>query len=178
MSELRLLDKTFSPYLNADEIALRVKHLAEDLERDYASRKVLFVSVLNGAFMFTSDLMKALDLSLEISFIKVSSFEGMASTGKVKEIIGLKNSVEGRHVIVLEDIVDTGTTLLKIDEIFKQKGQQWKIASLFYKPESYKGSVKVNFVGFEIPNDFIVGYGLDYQGFGRNLKNVYQLAKA
>ena len=96
MSELRLLDKTFSPYLNADEIALRVKHLAEDLERDYASRKVLFVSVLNGAFMFTSDLMKALDLSLEISFIKVSSYEGMASTGRVKEIIGLKEDFEFR----------------------------------------------------------------------------------
>tara|TARA_B110000305_G_scaffold241047_1_gene313593 strand:- start:6530 stop:7069 length:540 start_codon:yes stop_codon:yes gene_type:complete len=176
MSELRLLDKTFSPYLNADEIALRVKHLAEDLERDYASRKVLFVSVLNGAFMFTSDLMKALDLSLEISFIKVSSYEGMASTGKVKEIIGLKNSVEGRHVIVLEDIVDTGTTAEKVLGLLNaQNPASLEICTLLFKKSEFKGNTPPKYVGFEIPNKFVVGYGLDYDESGRNLSELYQL---
>jgi adenylate kinase len=110
--------------------------------------------------------------------VKLSSYDGVVSTGEVQELIGLKEVGEEEAIVVIEDIVDTGTTLLKIDEIFKSKGREWQIASLFFKPQAYRGNRKIDFVGFEIPNDFIVGYGLDYDGFGRNLKNVYKLAKA
>tara|TARA_B110000046_G_C12909847_1_gene362342 strand:- start:18 stop:557 length:540 start_codon:yes stop_codon:yes gene_type:complete len=176
MREIRLLDKTFSPYLAADQIATEVKRLAEDLQRDYASKKVLFVSVLNGAFMFTSDLMKVLDLSLEISFIKVSSYQGMSSTGVVKEIIGLKESVEGQHVVILEDIVDTGTTANKIIELLKvQNPASLEICTLLFKKSEFKGITHPKYVGFEIPNKFVVGYGLDYDESGRNLSELYQL---
>ena len=116
--------------------------------------------------------------SIKISFVKLSSYNGLESTGKVMELIGLKEVVEDEAIVVLEDIVDTGNTLLKIDEILKAKGKSWQISSLFLKPDAYKGDRKIDFVGFEIPNYFIVGYGLDYDGLGRNLKNVYELAKA
>ena len=178
MNKLKVRELDFEIYLEEKVVKERVAFLAKEIYQELNGEVPHFVAVLNGSFIFASDLLRAYPGDCTISFVKLSSYQGVKTSGKVQELIGLETLKDDQTIVVLEDIVDTGTTLLKIDEIFKQKEQQWRIASLFYKPESYKGSVKVNFVGFEIPNDFIVGYGLDYDGFGRNMKNVYQLAKA
>ena len=178
MKKLRVHDKEFEIYLEEKALKERVAKMANEIHQELNGEMPHFVAVLNGSFVFASDLLRAYPGTCKISFVKLSSYDGVESTGEVKEIIGLKEVLKEETIVVIEDIVDTGTTLLKIDEIFKAKGKNWQIASLFFKPEAYKGTRKVDFVGFEIPNDFIVGYGLDYEGFGRNLKNVYQLAKA
>tara|TARA_B110000977_G_C10974686_1_gene453696 strand:- start:471 stop:1007 length:537 start_codon:yes stop_codon:yes gene_type:complete len=178
MKKLRVHDLDFEIYLEENVLKERVAVIAHDVFREMNGKTPHFVAILNGSFVFASDLLRAYPGDCKISFVKLSSYDGMVSTGKVKELIGLKDVSKEEAIIVLEDIVDTGGTLLKIDEIFKAQGLEWQIASLFFKPQAYKGTREIDFVGFEIPNDFIVGYGLDYDGFGRNLKNVYQLAKA
>jgi len=178
MKKLKVHDRDFDIYLEENVLKQRVAQMATEIHRDLNGKTPHFVAVLNGSFVFASDLLRAYPGACKISFVKLSSYDGMVSTGEVKEIIGLKEVLNEETIVVIEDIVETGTTLLKIDEIFKAKGKEWQIASLFFKPEAYQGNRKPDFVGFEIPNDFIVGYGLDYEGFGRNLKNVYQLAKA
>jgi hypoxanthine phosphoribosyltransferase len=178
MKKLKVHDKDFDIYLEENVLKQRVVEMASEIHRDLNGKIPHFVAVLNGSFVFASDLLRAYPGACKISFVKLSSYDGVVSTGEVKEIIGLKEVLNEETIVVIEDIVDTGTTLLKIDEIFKAKGKDWQIASLFFKPGAYQGNRKIDFVGFEIPNDFIVGYGLDYEGFGRNLKNVYQLAKA
>jgi hypoxanthine phosphoribosyltransferase len=178
MKKLRVHDLDFEIYLEENVLKERVAVIAKDVFREMNGKTPHFVAILNGSFVFASDLLRAYPGDCKISFVKLSSYDGMVSTGKVKELIGLKDVSKEEAIIVLEDIVDTGGTLLKIDEIFKVQGLEWQIASLFFKPQAYKGTREIDFVGFEIPNDFIVGYGLDYDGFGRNLKNVYQLAKA
>ena len=178
MKKLRVHDLDFEIYLEENTLKERVSLMADDIFVEMKGKIPHFVAILNGSFVFASDLLRAYPGDCKISFVKLSSYDGMVSTGKVRELIGLKDVSKEEAIIVLEDIVDTGGTLLKIDEIFKLQGVEWQIASLFFKPKAYKGNRKIDFVGFEIPNDFIVGYGLDYNGFGRNLKNVYQLAKA
>ena len=178
MKKLKVHDKDFDIYLEEKVLKERVVQVASEIHRELNGKTPHFVAVLDGSFVFASDLLRAYPGACKISFVKLSSYDGVVSTGKVTELIGLKEVLKEETVIVIEDIVDTGQTLLKIDEIFKSKGREWQIVSLFFKPEAYQGNRKVDFVGFEIPNDFIVGYGLDYEGFGRNLKNVYQLAKA
>ena len=178
MKKLRVHDLDFEIYLEEDTLKERVAIMAHDIFIEMNGKTPHFVAILNGSFVFASDLLRAYPGDCKISFVKLSSYDGMVSTGKVRELIGLKDVSKEEAIIVLEDIVDTGGTLLKINEIFKTQGLEWQIASLFFKPKAYKGKRKIDFVGFEIPNDFIVGYGLDYNGFGRNLKNVYQLAKA
>lgn len=178
MKKQKVHDKDFDIYLEENTLKERVAQMASEIHRELNGKTPHFVAVLDGSFVFASDLLRAYPDACKISFVKLSSYDGVVSTGKVTELIGLKEVSKEETIVVIEDIVDTGQTLLKIDEIFKSKGKEWQIASLFFKPEAYQGNRKVDFVGFEIPNDFIVGYGLDYEGFGRNLKNVYQLAKA
>ena len=178
MKKLKFRDLDFEIYLEEKVLKERVAQVASEIHLELNGKTPHFVAILDGSFVFASDLLRAYPGDCKISFVKLSSYDGVVSTGNVQELIGLKEVGEEEAIVVIEDIVDTGTTLLKIDEIFKSKGREWQIASLFFKPEAYRGNRKIDFVGFEIPNDFIVGYGLDYDGFGRNLKNVYQLAKA
>lgn len=173
-NEVRLGDKTFVPYLEGKKINDAVQAIAVRINHDYQGKKPLFLVVLNGAFLFAADLLRAIDLECEISFVKYSSYHGTASTGQVKELIGLKESLEGRDVIIVEDIVDTGNTIVQMmGDIGKRNTASVRIAALLFKPEAYKKDVKIDYVGLEIPNDFIVGYGLDYNGLGRNLKDIY-----
>jgi hypoxanthine phosphoribosyltransferase len=178
MKKLKVRDLDFEIYLEEKVLKERVAQVASEIHLELNGKTPHFVAILDGSFVFASDLLRAYPGDCKISFVKLSSYDGVVSTGNVQELIGLKEVGEEEAIVVIEDIVDTGTTLLKIDEIFKSKCREWQIASLFFKPEAYRGNRKIDFVGFEIPNDFIVGYGLDYDGFGRNLKNVYQLAKA
>ena len=174
MSTIKIHDKEFVKTIPGEEIAARVKQVAEDINRDYAGRRPLFLGVLNGSFMFVSDLMKNIELECEISFVKFSSYQGSETTGTVKQVMGLVESIEGRDVIIVEDIVDTGLTMHKMLETLSQnKPASLAIASLFLKPSRLRVPVEVKYSAFEIPDRFIVGYGLDYDGLGRNLPDVY-----
>jgi hypoxanthine phosphoribosyltransferase len=173
---IQLHDKQFVPFISAGEIDFAIQQMAEQVEADFGDDIPVFVGVLNGAFMVVSDFMKHYKKPCEVSFIKMSSYEGTSSTHEVKQLIGLNQDVEGRSVIVIEDIVDTGNTLEELKELFKSKNvRHFKIATLFFKPEAYTKNIKIDYVGIRIPNKFIVGYGLDYDGLGRNIPEVYQL---
>jgi hypoxanthine phosphoribosyltransferase len=175
---VKLHDKTFVPYLSENQIREAVLKLAKELNEDYRGKNPLFVAVLNGVFMFASDLMKELCLDCEISFVKVASYEGTHTTGTVRELIGLGDSIKGRHLIILEDIVDTGTTLYQVlPGLLDQQPASLEIATLLFKPEAIKYDLPLKYVGMEIPQGFIVGYGLDYDGLGRNLRAIYKVAK-
>ena len=174
--EIRLLDKTFSPYLAEDKLMARIDVLAKELERDYSDSEVIFLSVLNGAFMFTSDLMKSMEINLEISFVKLSSYQGMKSSGVVSELIGLKSEIKNKHVVILEDIVDTGKTVDRLMELLRPKDpRSIEVCTFLFKRSAFEGKEVPKYVGFEIPNKFVVGYGLDYDEAGRNIKELYQL---
>ena len=167
-------DKVFRPYLPAAALDAAVSALAARLSTDYAGREPLFVVVLTGAFMFASDLLKRMSEPCEVVFIRVASYEGTGSTGVVQEVLGLRESIQGRHIIIVEDIVDTGTTMHHLLPTLLAKGPaSVEIATLFYKPASLRHEVDLRYVALEIPNDFVVGYGLDYDGLGRNLPDVY-----
>ena len=176
MELIKIHDKTFEPYVSAqqlEEIAIR---MADELYQDLQDTRPLFVAVLNGSFMFAADLIRHYKGECEISFVKLSSYQGTQTTGKVHELIGLSDSVEGRDVVILEDIIDTGNTLEEIYRIFAaHKVKSFRVATLFFKPEAYKKDFKIDYVGKPIPNRFIVGYGLDFDEVGRNLPQVYQL---
>jgi hypoxanthine phosphoribosyltransferase len=172
-----LKDKLFKPYISSEEILKAVKKVADKINSDLAGESPVFLAVLNGSFMFASDLMKEIRVDCEISFVKLASYHGTTSSGTVSELIGLSQELSGRTVVIVEDIVDTGNTLEKLEEILKaKKVKSMKVAAAFFKPSAYTKTIKVDYVGLEIPNDFVVGYGLDYDGLGRNLKDVYVLA--
>ncbi|HOP05357.1 MAG TPA: hypoxanthine phosphoribosyltransferase [Tenuifilaceae bacterium] len=177
MKTVKLWDKEFRLSYPASEISSDIKKLADLLNKDLAKEEnPLFLSVLNGSFIFTADLIRLITVPCEISFVKLSSYEGTSTTGTVNQLIGLTENIENRTVIILEDIVDTGITLGKLIETLKQKKpKSIKVATLLFKPQSYKGEIKIDYVGKSIPNDFIVGYGLDYDGIGRNLADIYTL---
>ncbi len=176
MSNIHLKDKEFRIYLSDDKIQSRVSQIAEQINIDYEGKKPLFIGVLNGAFLFTADLFKKIHIECELSFMRISSYEGMTSTGNVREVIGLNTSIEGRHIVLIEDIVDTGNTAVHLfQELKKQKPASVRLASLLFKPAALKHDITIDYIGFEIPNEFIVGYGLDYDGLGRNLNNIYVL---
>ena len=176
MSVIKIHDKEFVKTIPAEEIAAQVKRVAEDINRDYAGKRPLLLGVLNGSFMFVSDLMRNLDVECEISFVKFSSYEGSETTGTVRQMIGLAESIEGRDVIIVEDIVDTGLTMHKMLETLAGRNPaSLAIASLFVKPARLRVPVNVKYSAFEIPDRFIVGYGLDYDGLGRNLPDVYDV---
>lgn len=177
MERIKLHDKVFEVSIPSEKIQEAVRKVAEQISRDYNGDDCpIFLSVLNGSFMFTADLLKNIEFNSEISFTKLSSYEGTSTTGKVHELIGITKSLKDRIVIVVEDIIDTGTTLEKLVEIIgAQQPREVKIATFLFKPEAYKKDVKIDYIGMEIPNDFIVGYGLDYQELGRNYKDIYTL---
>lgn len=171
---IKVKDLQFEPFISQHSIEARVIELANRLTVDFHGKNPLFLSVLNGSFMFTSDLMKAFLSPCEISFIKLASYQGTESTGQVQTLIGLNNSIENRHVIIIEDIVDTGNTVKKILELIKDhKPASIQILTLLFKPEAFKEDFEIDYVGFEIENKFVVGYGLDYDGYGRNLDQIY-----
>ncbi len=176
MDVVKLHDKTFSKFISFEEIQAAIEKITARINVDYKGKKPLFVAVLNGSFMFAADLLKKVNVDCEISFVKLASYHGISSSGNVTELIGFTENVEGRDIIVLEDIVDTGLTLEKVIEIFKHKNcASLKIATLLLKPEAFKKDYAVDYVAIEIPNEFIVGYGLDYDGLGRNLKDIYKV---
>lgn len=173
---VRLNDRTFRLYKSESEIITAIREIANQINDDYIGKRPLLVPVLNGSFMFASDLMKELKLDCELSFVKAVSYEGTQSSGRLATLIGLNQSIEGRHVIIIEDIVDTGQTLAKILPVFKeQHPASLKVASLLLKPLALQVPLSIDYVGMEIPNEFIVGYGLDYDGLGRNLRDIYQV---
>ena len=174
MSVIQIKDKKFSLSIEDSTIQAAVRKVAEDINRDLAGKNPLFICVLNGAFMFAADLMKNVDVPSEITFVKLSSYEGLYTTGTVKEVIGLNESVVGRNVVVVEDIVDTGITMERILSSLRAKGaNEIKVATFLQKPDALQRDIQVDYVAMKIPNDFIVGYGLDYDGYGRNLKDIY-----
>jgi hypoxanthine phosphoribosyltransferase len=176
MRETVILDKKFREMIPGDEINKRISEMAAEINRDFRGKDVVFLGILNGAFLFAADLFKKIDLKARISFVKLASYQGTRSSGSVKELIGWNEDIKGMEVIVLEDIVDTGHTLeLIVGELKLRKVAGVKIATLLFKPDAYKKKIPVDYVGFRIPNDFVVGYGLDYDGYGRNLPSVYTL---
>lgn len=174
MNTIQIKDKKFFLSIPEVEILAAVSKVAEAINHDIADKNPLFLCVLNGAFMFAADLMKNVNIPCEITFIKLSSYEGLYTTGAVKEIIGLNESVVGRNVVVVEDIVDTGITMERILSSLKAKGaNEIRVATFLQKPDALQRDIKIDYIAMKIPNDFIVGYGLDYDGYGRNLKDIY-----
>ena len=176
MSVIQVHDKSFETYLSQQDIQQRVMELATEINRDYAGKKPLFVAILNGSFMFAADLFKQLNIEAELCFIKLASYKGMKSSGKVVTSIGLEEDIYGKDVVIVEDIVDTGKTLHRfLPKLQHQQPRSLKIATLLHKFEATEFPLTLDYVGFRIPNKFVVGYGLDYDGLGRNLKEIYQL---
>jgi hypoxanthine phosphoribosyltransferase len=173
---LQLHDKQFVPFISAQEIDFAIAKIAAQVADDFLDEIPVFVGVLNGSFMVVSDFMKHYKLPCEVSFIKMASYEGTVSTNDVKQLIGLDQDLTGRTVVVIEDIVDTGNTLVALKELFKKQNvKHFKIATLFFKPEAFQQDIKIDYIGIRIPNKFIVGFGLDYDGLGRNLPEIYQI---
>lgn len=176
MSTIQVLDKTFVPYLEEATIQAKITELAAQLNKDYAGKRPLFLSILNGSFLFTADLFKQITIEAEVSFIKLASYKGTSSTGNVITAIGLDTNVKDRHIIILEDIIDTGKTLHHyLPQLDSMQPASVKIAVLLDKKEALQYPVNIDYACFEIPNKFVVGYGLDYDGLGRNSKDIYQL---
>jgi hypoxanthine phosphoribosyltransferase len=171
---MKILDLEFEPYIDRNKILLQVRKMAESINQDYKNKDPLFISILNGSFIFAADLIREIDVPSQISFIKLSSYNQVASIGKVKELIGLNDNVFNRNLIIIEDIIDSGLTLQYVRAALEDLGAaSIEIATLFLKPESFLKEFDIKYVGFSIPNDFIVGYGMDYEGYGRNLPDVY-----
>jgi hypoxanthine phosphoribosyltransferase len=173
---LQLHDKQFTPFISAQELDFAIAKIATQVAADFVDEIPVFIGVLNGSFMVVSDFMKHYKSPCELSFIKMASYEGTVSTNDVKQLIGLDQDLTGRSVVVIEDIVDTGNTLVALKELFKKQNvKHFKIATLFFKPEAFQQDIKIDYIGIRIPNKFIVGFGLDYDGLGRNLPEIYQL---
>lgn len=174
MENINILDKEFKPYISAAEIQTKISVIASKLNKKLAAKDPLFMGILNGSFMFASDLYKQITVPSQITFLKLASYQGTGSTGKVKRLIGINEDIKNKTVVIIEDIVDTGIT---IENIIKQlNGYEPKeiiIVTLMFKPKSYIKDINIDYYAFDIPNDFIVGYGLDYDGYGRNLADIY-----
>lgn len=178
MSTIKVHDKHFSIYLTEAQIQEKIKEIAEAINNDYKDQKVYFIGVLNGAFMFAADLFKYLTVDSEICFIKLASYRGLKSSGDVSTTIGLDEDLHDKHVIILEDIIDTGKTMhFFLPKLIHQQPKSLKIAALLHKAEMTQYDLQLDYIGFIIPNKFVVGYGLDYDGSGRNFKDIYQLAE-
>lgn len=176
MSTIQVHDKRFKTYLPAAEIAREVARLAQELGRDFRGKDPLFIPILNGAFMFASDLLRALDFDVEIAFVKYASYEGTNTTGVVKELIGFPESVRGRHVVLVEDVVDTGISMAHtLERVQAMQPASVSVCTFFFKPDKFVKHFKIDYIGRTIPNDFILGYGLDYNGLGRTYADVYVL---
>ena len=177
MKNVQLYDKSFKPYMSYEEIQKAIDTVAEKINNDLKDEHTpIFLGVLTGSFMFFGDLLKRINLECETCFIRLASYEGTSSTGQVKQLLGLTQSVKDRNIVVVEDIVDTGGTINELYKLLKENGaRSIRIATLMFKPGSYKGTIKIDYPACSIPNDFIVGFGLDYDQLGRNLKDIYVL---
>lgn len=177
MPVIKVHDKEFEPFIDATEISKQIKRVAAEINKDYEGKKPLFIAILNGSFMFASDLFKEVNIEAEICFIKLASYKGTKSTGNVITSIGLDEPLKGRHVVIIEDIVDTGNTLTKfLPQLFNQQPASLKIASLLQKPDALEHpELKVDYLGFSVKNIFLLGFGLDFDGIGRNIPEIYQL---
>jgi len=175
---VKILDKEFQISIDAETIQASIQKVANKINEDYKDKNPLFIIVLNGAFMFASDMLKMVDIECEITFVKLSSYVGTKSTHAVRELIGLDESLEGRYVVVVEDIIDTGITMANtIPKLQHLKAKDVKIATLLFKPKAFQKDFPIDYIGIEIENDFIVGYGLDYDGLGRNLADIYKIVE-
>lgn len=174
MNSVIVKDKTFRPFLAAEEIQKRVAEIGARISQDLEGKTPLFLAILNGSYVFAADLLRHITTPCEISFIRVSSYSGMESTGQLTEVIGLKENIEGRTVVIVEDIIDSGFTMEGLVKTLKAKNPaDLRICTLLTKPGNMKVNLDIPYCAFEIPNDFIVGYGLDYDGYGRNLPSIY-----
>jgi len=172
-------DRQFTPYISPGEIESRVAHMGKTISHDYADKDPLFIAVLNGAFMFAAELFKHISIPANITFVKVASYKSTESTGVIEEILGLEYDITGRHVVLIEDIVDTGITMAALlDTMHEYRPQSIAIASLLTKPSALIKPITVQYCGFEIENKFVVGYGMDYDTYGRNLNGIYQVMNA
>jgi hypoxanthine phosphoribosyltransferase len=176
--KIQLLDKRFEPYLFEAAIQSRVRDMAQQISLDLEGSRPLFIAILNGSFMFAADIFRHLSIEAEISFVKLASYEGTESSGKVITAIGLDRSLTDRTIVILEDIIDTGRTLAQfIPTLLLQNPKRLLVASLLHKPDATQQEVKIDYLGFEVPNVFLLGYGLDYKGVGRNLPDIYRLSE-
>ncbi len=176
MSVIKVNGKQFQPYLTASEIDKQINRLGSEINKEYEGKRPLFIAILNGSFMFAADLFKVLTIDAEICFIKLASYKGTRSSGHVITSIGLDESLKDRHVVILEDIVDTGKTLNEfLPQLKDQQPASLRIAALLHKPDATLYPLKIDYLGFSVPNKFLLGYGLDFDGLGRNLKEIYQL---
>ena len=173
---IQIHGKKFKKFISSDKIRKAVAKMAKQINRDFKKERPIFISVLNGSFLFTADLLKQIDLECEVTFVKLASYKGVISTGTINTLIGVNEDLRGRSVIILEDIVDSGNTISKlVPELKGYDPKAIKIATLFFKPDAYKKKIKIDYIGMSVPNDFIVGYGLDFNGLGRNLQDIYIL---
>jgi hypoxanthine phosphoribosyltransferase len=178
MKTIQVRDKTFSLFIQTDEINAAVEQIAAQVNREMKGKNPLFLVILNGAFIFASDLLKKISIPCEVSFVKLSSYIGTKSTSVVRELIGLDQVPEDRTVVILEDIIDTGITMGVTTEKLKKLGaNEVRIATLLFKPDAFKMNFEIDYIGIKIPNDFIVGYGLDYDGYGRNYPEIYKIVE-
>lgn len=178
MPTIKVKDKEFRIFITAGKIEMVVQQIADQLNHDYVEKNPLFMAVLNGSFMFAADLLRKITIPSQVSFVKFASYSGTSTTANVKELIGINEEIRSRNVIVLEDIIDTGITLdLLLNELIKYEPADVKIACLCHKPDAFVKSFKIDYSGMSIPNEFIVGYGLDYDGYGRNFPDIYKIAK-
>jgi hypoxanthine phosphoribosyltransferase len=178
MTKVQVRELYFEKFISREEIDAAVQHVADSINRDYEGKNPLLLAILNGAFIFASDLMRKITIPCEISFVKFASYAGTLTTAKVKELIGVDEELKGRHVIIVEDIVDTGITMEKLlQDVSRKKPTDVKIACFCYKPEAFQKEFQIDYIGMSISNDFIVGYGLDYNGNGRNLPDIYKIIK-
>lgn len=175
---MQIHDQNFKIFIPSEKITLRIREMAVQINEDYIDKNPLFLSILNGAFIFTADFFREITIPAEVSFIKLKSYRRMETSGKVKELLGLEHNIFNRNIVIIEDIVDTGKTLNHILEEFNELGaKSIEILTLLHKPEVSKTPMNLKYVGFEIPNKFVVGYGLDYDGYGRNLKDIYKVVE-
>ncbi len=178
MSVIHVKDKTFKTFIPEEEILKRIRVVADRINQDMEGKNPLFLAILNGSFIFAADLLRMVTIPCEVSFVKLASYEGTSSTGEIKEVVGLNTDLRGRSVIIVEDIVETGNTLRHLVEMLKsQQAESVKICTLLLKPECMKVPLDIEYVAMEIPNDFIVGYGLDYDQQGRNLRDIYTIVE-
>ena len=176
MAVIKVKDKEFEPFIPAAEIEKVVQQMADRINADFKGKNPLFLAVLNGSFVFAADLLRKISIPCNISFVKFSSYAGTSTTAEVKEIIGLSENIKGRHVIIVEDIIDTGLTMdLILTNLSKLDPAGLKIACFCHKPEAFRKSFRIDYIGMSIPDKFIVGYGLDYDGYGRNLPDIYRI---
>lgn len=178
MQTIQVKDKSFSLFIPEDKILKEVKRIAAQINKDYEGQEPVFLAVLNGSFIFAADLLKEVNLPCEISFVKLASYQGVSTTGEIREVIGLSTDLTGRPVIIIEDIVDTGLTMAHmLEELKKQNPASIDICALLLKPGKMQVDLDIKYCCLQIPNDFIVGYGLDYDGYGRNSRDIYSLVK-